>query len=352
MKNLLLPLAGKSSRFPNSRPKWMLTHPSGTMMITEAIKGLPLDKFDNIYFGVLKEHLDKFQFGLGLLKETEGIGVAQKCHVVILEEPTKSQSETVYQMVKQAKIEGYILIKDCDNYFEVEDIDFEHNQVCYSKLDDHDTINARNKSYIKLDDKNFILNIVEKKIISNTFSVGGYGFKDAEQFMRYYEKLNVFENIGECFVSNIIFEMLLQELKFKGTVVSNYIDWGTLDAWSEFKKRFRTIFCDLDGTLITNAAAHFPPYYGEGQPIQKNIDELNRIYKKGETLVIITTSRPERFMEVTKKELDNYGIPFDVLLMGLPHSKRIIINDYAASNPYPSCESINIPRNSDTLYLG
>ena len=35
--------------------------------------------------------------------------------------------------------------------------------------------------------------------------------------------------------------------------------------------------------------------------------------------------------------------------MGLNHSKRIIINDYANSNPYPSCDSINIKRNSDSL---
>ena len=27
MKNLIVPIAGKSSRFPNIRPKWMLTHP-------------------------------------------------------------------------------------------------------------------------------------------------------------------------------------------------------------------------------------------------------------------------------------------------------------------------------------
>ena len=35
--------------------------------------------------------------------------------------------------------------------------------------------------------------------------------------------------------------------------------------------------------------------------------------------------------------------------MGLNHSKRIIINDYSNSNPYKSCDAINLKRNADDL---
>ena len=31
--NLIIPMAGKSSRFPNMRPKWMLTHPQETLWL-------------------------------------------------------------------------------------------------------------------------------------------------------------------------------------------------------------------------------------------------------------------------------------------------------------------------------
>ena len=44
-----------------------------------------------------------------------------------------------------------------------------------------------------------------------------------------------------------------------------------------------------------------------------------------------------------------YDIPYDQLVMGLPHCKRVLVNDFARSNLYPSCEAINIPRNSETL---
>jgi hypothetical protein len=48
-------------------------------------------------------------------------------------------------------------------------------------------------------------------------------------------------------------------------------------------------------------------------------------------------------------EMKRYNIPYDMLIMGLPHCKRVVINDFANSNPYPACESINLPRNSDNL---
>ena len=51
MKNLIIPMAGKSSRFPDMRPKWMLTHPmTNRFMGIESILGFNLEFFDNIYY--------------------------------------------------------------------------------------------------------------------------------------------------------------------------------------------------------------------------------------------------------------------------------------------------------------
>ena len=353
MKNLLLPIAGKSSRFPNSRPKWMLTHPrTGRMMITEAIQGLDLDQWDTVYFGILKEHADKYQILNGLSKDLESCDVSKKSKFVILDEPTSSQSQTVYQMIKQGNIQGYVFVKDCDNYFEIPSITFKDNVVCYTKLDYFDSINPSNKSYVQLETNGFVNNIIEKQIVSNTFSTGGYGFTDSELFVSYYEKLMSNNFVGECYISNIIFQMLLDEHKFLGAQVSDYLDWGTLDSWSAYQKQFRTIFCDLDGTLVTNTSWHFPPYTGHGLPITENIQSLQQTNSSGKALIIITTSRPEHLRAITIDELAKHNIPYHQLIMGLPHGRRTIVNDYADSNPYPSCDSINIPRNSNTLNLG
>jgi len=329
----------------------MLTHPKDNhFMVISSIKGLNLNDFDKIYIGFLKEHQDKFNFINGLVRDLEIIGISDKTILVEIDEPTKSQSETVYTIIKKSNIQGYIFVKDCDNYYEGQ-ITFENNQICCSKLADHKKINPSNKAYIELDEYNFITNIVEKKIISDTFSVGGYGFTDAEMFCHYFEKLNVFENYSECYISNIIFEMLLKGDKFVTTLVTNYVDWGTLDDWLEYKKLFKTVFCDIDGTLITNTSGHFEPHYGQGEPMLNNIGELQKAHATGKVTIILTTSRPTEYLELTKNELVKHNIPYDVLIMGLPHTQRIVINDYTSSNPYPSCDSINIPRNSDTLSL-
>ena len=103
-------------------------------------------------------------------------------------EQTSSQSETVYKVIKDLGIEGFIFIKDSDNYYECE-ITEPINQVAYFDLNSEDNINARNKSYIQLDVNGILTNIVEKNVVSSTFSCGGYGFADAQDFCSSYEKL-------------------------------------------------------------------------------------------------------------------------------------------------------------------
>ena len=110
MKTLIVPMAGKSSRFPNMRPKWMLTHPKkNRFMVNESISGLNLDFFDKIYFVVLQEHEDKYQFSAGLVRELDEMGIREKSNIAYLTEQTSSQSETVYQVIQGEEIEGFVL---------------------------------------------------------------------------------------------------------------------------------------------------------------------------------------------------------------------------------------------------
>ena len=63
----------------------MLSHPmSHRMMVTEAISGLNLDFFDNIYFICLQEHEDKYSFMKGFVAELDDAGLRAKSNVVLL----------------------------------------------------------------------------------------------------------------------------------------------------------------------------------------------------------------------------------------------------------------------------
>ena len=346
MRTLLVPMAGRSSRFPDLRPKWQLTHPmTNRFMVTEAILGLNLDFFDNIYFICLQEHEDKYHFTKGFVSELDELGLREKSNIVLLAEQTNSQSETVYTFLSGHELEGFIFIKDSDGFYKC-DVE-ERNQVAYFDLNDMDNINAKSKSYVELDINNVLTNIVEKKVISPTFSSGGYGFADAKEFCSTYEKLQDME--GECYISHIVFEMMLNGSTFYGTKTSDFKDWGTLDAWNKYKSQYKCLFVDIDGTLVTNSSIHFPPYVGSGEPLRDNIDYLSDLHQSGKVKIILTTSRPERLREVTLPELQTKGILYDELIMGLPHCRRVLINDFAKSNPYPSATAINMPRNQDIL---
>jgi hypothetical protein len=311
-----------------------------------ALLGLNLDFFDKIYFVALQEHEEKYKFYQGFLEELKTFNLLNKSEIVFLEEQTQSQSETVCKLIEMKDIKGFIFIKDSDGYYECK-IENEVNQVAYFDLNDMDDINARSKSYIELDINGIITNIVEKKVISSTFSSGGYGFEEASEFVQAYNKIADYDE--ECYISHIIFEMMLSGTKFTGLKTSNFKDWGTIESWNKYKSQYKCLFVDIDGTLVTNSSCHFPPYIGEGMPLSDNIELLRQLHSSKKVKIVLTTSRPKRYEEVTIKELKEKGIPFDELIMGLPHSQRIVINDFAKSNPYPSCSAINIPRNQNIL---
>jgi hypothetical protein len=266
--------------------------------------------------------------------------------VTLLDSETKSQSETVYETIKINEIKGFIFVKDSDSFFNVK-IDSIENQVVYHDLNNVDKINARSKSYIKIDSNKIITNIVEKNVISSHFSVGGYGFNSSELFCDYYDSLK--DITGECYISNVIFEMILNNQIFIGKESQDFEDWGTLTEWRDYTDRFYTFFVDLDGTLITNTSAFIPPYYGEGEPIKENIELLRNLHEKNLCKIIITTSRPKKYEILTKNELEKHGIKYDEIIFGLFHSKRVLINDYSQTNTYPSALSINLKRDKDLI---
>ena len=64
------------------------------------------------------------------------------------------------------------------------------NFVCVDSLNNHDSINPRNKSYLQVDHNGVVTNIREKDVISDLFSVGGYGFLRPDLFLASYERLS------------------------------------------------------------------------------------------------------------------------------------------------------------------
>ena len=343
-KSLIIPAAGRSSRFSGTKPKWLLTHPEGGLMVTKSLACIDFDSADKIYLAILKEHLENFCSVSGIKKAFKKIGIEDKLEIVVLENQTSSQPETVSKVIELNNIEGSIFVKDVDSYFEC-NIPW-NNSVAVYDLNNMDLAHAKNKSYVTIDDNGIINNIVEKQVISSNFCVGGYGFSSSKDFMKFFSQL---DSDKEFYISHIIFKMILNGNTFSAFSVNNFMDWGTLKEWNRFKSTYSTLFVDIDGTLVKNCSEFFEPQWGSSEPIKENIDKINQMYDSGRTKVILTTARSTKYNRQTKAQLQRIGLRYHQIIYDLYHAKRIIINDYANSNPYKSCDSINIRRDSSDL---
>lgn len=341
--HIILPICGQSSRFPNARPKWMLNHPNGNLMIAESFRGWDMRHVKSIQVIYLREHDEIYGVRKMLEKQFSKLGLSELLNLVMIEQ-SDSQPHTVYQALVTSGIDGSILIKDADNYFAYSPKP--GNTVCYANIGEIKRGNVTNKSYILLNDQGMVVNIVEKRLISETFCTGGYGFAQASEFCATFEKL---KNIPNLYVSHIIYQMILDGAAFNGSPVSQFVDWGTLKDWNMYRSQFCTLFVDLDGVLVENSAEYFSPFWGETTAIPDNVAILNQLFDSGQGEIILTTTRGIEYEAITKQQLEKIGLKYHRILFGLLHSKRIIINDYSNTNPYRSCDAVNISRNSSDL---
>lgn len=227
---LIIPAAGLSTRFPNMKPKYLLSDDAGVIMIKNAV-GKLIEKYP-AHIAVLKEHDEKYQ-----ASETLRSLFGDRINIIILDSPTKGPAETVYKIIQSAGITGSFFIKDCDNYWTAETIE-EENAVWTGHLKDNPYMtNVTAKSYVVANNQSIITSIIEKQVVSEDFVAGGYQFISAVDYCEEYQYVSKTVN-GEIFVSSIIDSMLAKGIIFIRRSVSNFVDVGTLKDWEDYNKHF------------------------------------------------------------------------------------------------------------------
>lgn len=201
----------------------------GIMFCIDAIHGLNTSSFDRIYYTVLRKHVERFCIDEMMKLQFKRLGL-DNVSVVVLDEPTVSQTETLYQTIKKAKIEGAIFIKDADGYYKAEVN--RANGIALFPLEQMDIVNPKNKSYVSVDDMYYITNVIEKKVIGHYFNAGGSCFEDASLFCEYYEQLKA--KFPKVYVSHIIYQMLLDRYQFRPIEVEQFKDWGNTSLYEYY----------------------------------------------------------------------------------------------------------------------
>lgn len=336
---ILVPAAGLSTRYPNTRPKYLLYDYKSDIMVKNAVQQF-IGTNHNITIGILKEHADRYD-AVQHIKNA-----IPNANIIVLPEKTKGPADTIYQMLKWFDKEDFaFLVKDCDSFF-IHDL-IPGNYVCTSNIASHETLRKlSSKSFVKYNEQEIITDIIEKQVVSDTFCVGGYKFESAMQFKDTYRRLT--EKVDEIFVSHVIQDMLINGKTFTLSKVRDYIDVGTIEEWQEYNDK-PVVFCDIDGTLIKSQSRFGQhSYYSNPIPLDENYKTIKELYDRG-AQIIFTTSRETKYHDVTQTMLKKLGFHDCLLLTGLNISSRILINDYNDSNPYPRAVAYNIKRDTDTL---
>lgn len=341
MTTLIIPCAGHSTRFPNVRPKWLFTHPDGSLMVEKAISGLNIDSFDRIIITVTREHCEKFEIELITKQLFE-----DKVELCILDDFTKSQSETVFRTIEEKNIVGSIVIKDSDNYIACPENSYNNFVVGVDLKEFKDVSKIAEKSFIIANEQNLLNNIVEKQIVSDIICVGVYGFESVEIFKEAYNSISK-DYDGELYLSHIISYLInFKNEVFEYVKAFEYEDWGTFEDWQNSTSGFATYFVDIDGVLMKNCGKFGSFNWDTNEEvIVENVLKIKELQDKGAQIVLVS-SRPEKYVLKAIELIKPYGlVPFSYL-SSLNHAKRVLINDFSETNPYPSANAINIPRNS------
>tara|TARA_R100000734_G_C3307136_1_gene97670 strand:- start:286 stop:651 length:366 start_codon:yes stop_codon:yes gene_type:complete len=110
--------------------------------------------------------------------------------------------------------------------------------------------------------------------------------------------------------------------------------------------RPKTIFCDIDGTLVEHmkpSEATMP--FSCMKPLPGAVDKLLEWERKGYN-IILTTGRRNCARKQTEEQLANAGIVYDQLIMGFGGGKRYLINDRKPNGQEDYAVAINIERNT------
>ena len=343
---LLLPVAGRSSRFPGLRPKWLITLPNGQLMIERSLSGLRLENINEIVIIMLSEH--KKYINPNQIKDliSDIVSSEIKINIFELDKQTISQPETIASYLKSSNEDFSFFVKDCDNYFEF--TPKPDNVVSFVELSSLNLVAASAKSYISFNKFNEIELIAEKSVISDKFCCGGYGFKSSKNFLENYNFLGGASN-QDLYVSHIIQRGLLSGDTFYAYEANKYEDYGTSQEYFEYIKDIRSIFCDFDGVLVINSSKFASPPW-QYKPNNDNLKSISSYLKKSPfSKLIITTSRPKNQKQNIIDFLRSYEIECIDVITDLPHASRVLINDFAKSNPYPTSQAINLVRDSTNL---
>ena len=205
-KILIIPAAAYAEINEQFIPEIFKINDTGRMNIISNMIDLPLSDFDKIYI-VVNQRIDEIYNIKNMLQvQLKNEEFGDKTHIVVIEN-TRNVVDTVLQTVAQIPYSKFgVFIKDADASFNITELNNENTVYTY-KLEDVKEINPSSKSYVSTTSDDVVLNIIEKRVISSEFCVGGYYFNDIKKFIDLCECVSEYDKL---YLSNVIYYDILR----------------------------------------------------------------------------------------------------------------------------------------------
>lgn len=185
MINIVVPMAGRGSRFANEGyelPK-PLIYVHGRHMIEYVVKNISPEQEHRFIFICLQEHLEKYDLEAKLNK------IAPNCIIVPVKDVTEGAACTVLLAEKYIDNEDAMMIANSDQYVDININDYLDSMKEHDGLIMTMTADDPKWSFIKYDENNFVTLLREKEVISNEATVGIYNYKHGADFVRYAKQM-------------------------------------------------------------------------------------------------------------------------------------------------------------------
>lgn len=105
------------------------------------------------------------------------------------------------------------------------------------------------------------------------------------------------------------------------------------------------ILVDLDGTLIKYDRKNTGRQHLGNVKLLPGVRQALQNWDQAGHKIVIVTGRRESTRKATEKQLEEAGITFDALVMGIGSGERILINDMKPDSPAPTARAYCVKRN-------
>jgi len=167
-----------------------------------------------------------------------------------------------------------------------------------------------------------------------------------DDFDPIHNKTDLIKISGHYVLSNPEFKEIKQNYPNIDNVIKQNVikKLNSLYGYHYVDTRPKTIFCDIDGTLVTHhAPTENTKFDVKLELLEGTVEKLTEWDAKGYN-IILTTGRKESMRAATEKQLSEVGIFYNQLIMGIGGGPRILINDNKP-NGAEYASAINIERN-------